>query len=187
MNNKYDQIRSFIDIISSGSFVSSFSLWSKLLADLIWEAKVNSKLITLFGNGGSAADSQHWSAELMCTYKNRTRSPIAAIALTTDTSLLTAWSNDFDFDTVFSRQIDALDRINGLSIGMSTSGKSKNVLIALANARSRGAKTVLISGSSVKMNEMYDLHVVLPTRETAAAQTITQMLYHEVCQNLDQR
>ena len=181
-----DSIKSLISIIETNDFQESFSSWSKVLADLILETKSNSKLITLFGNGGSAADAQHWSAELMCTYCDRKRFPISALALTTDSSILTAWSNDFDFSTVFSRQIDALDQINGLSIGMSTSGKSRNVLIALSNASSRGAKTVLISGSSVHKNNDFDLHVVLPSSDTPVIQTLTQLLYHEVCNHLDQ-
>ena len=182
-----DSIKSLISIIESEDFQESFSSWSKILADLIWETKISSKLVTLFGNGGSAADSQHWSAELMCTFRNRTRPPIPAIALTTDTSVLTAWSNDFDFSTAFLRQIEALDQINGLSIGMSTSGKSRNVLLALGNARSRGAKTVLISGSSVQENDNFDIHVILPSSNTPTVQTLTQMLYHEVCINLEDR
>ena len=84
--------------------------------------------ILFCGNGGSAADCQHFAAELVCTYKNRYRKPYKAIALTTDTSIITAWSNDLDFDTIFSRQIQAFEGITGLSIGLSTSGTSKNVI-----------------------------------------------------------
>lgn len=182
-----ESIKQLISTLESAGFQKSFDSWSRMLANLIWETKTSSKLVTLFGNGGSAADAQHWSAELMCTYIDRARPPIPALALTTDTSILTAWSNDFDFSTVFSRQIEALNQINGLSIGLSTSGKSKNVLLALINARSRGAKTVLISGSLVQPRDDLDLHVVLPSSDTPTIQTLTQMLYHDVCSYLEQR
>lgn len=180
-----NSLKHLISIIDSDQFQKSFCSWSISLADLIRETKHNSKLITLFGNGGSAADSQHWAAELMCSFRDRTREPIPAIALTTDTSVLTAWSNDFEFSTVFSRQIDALAQSNGLSIGMSTSGKSKNVLSALTSAHLHGAKTILISGSSVSESPDFDMHIILPSSDTPTIQTLTQMLYHEVCQNLE--
>jgi len=180
-----NSVRSLISIIESSDFQNTFECWSKELANLIWETKLSSKLITLFGNGGSAADAQHWSAELMCTYKDRTRPPIPTIALTTDTSILTAWSNDFDFSTVFSRQIEALGEINGLSIGLSTSGKSRNVLLALIEAQSRGAKSILISGNQDIERDDIDLHILLPSSDTPTIQTLTQMLYHDVCQRLE--
>jgi D-sedoheptulose 7-phosphate isomerase len=180
-------IKSLISILNCSDFQNSFDSWSKQLANLIWETKLSSKLVTLFGNGGSAADAQHWSAELMCTYKDRTRTPIPAVSLTTDTSILTAWSNDFDFSTAFSRQIEGLREINGLSIGLSTSGKSRNVLLALIEARSRGAKSILITGNQVEERVDMDLHILLPSSDTPTIQTLTQMLYHDVCQRLEPR
>ena len=180
-------LKSLSTCIQSESFQKSFDFWSHSIANLISESKSSSKIVTLFGNGGSAADSQHWAAELMCTYRDRKRAPIPALALTTDTSILTAWSNDFDFSTVFSRQIEALDNVNGLSIGMSTSGNSQNVLLALKKARSRGAKAVLISGHTIQKSEDFDLHVLFPSSDTPLIQTLTQMLYHEVCQHLEHR
>ena len=179
-------INSLKDLLHDSDFSESFSSWSVTLADLIWQAKLNNKLITFFGNGGSAADSQHWAAELMCTYRNRNRPPIPALALTTDSSVVTAWANDFDYSSVFARQIQALNNINGLSIGMSTSGKSQNVLQALSCAQACGATTVLISGSSVSPLSC-DFHVVFPSRDTPTIQTLTQMLYHDVCQHLEDR
>lgn len=180
-------ILDLLEILSADKFVENFSSWSFSIAEMIWKARTNSKIITIFGNGGSAADAQHWAAELMCTYRDRSRAPIPAIALTTDSSILTAWSNDFEFSTVFTRQIEALDPTNGLSIGMSTSGKSKNVLSALACAHQRGAKTILISGSSVSEISDFDRHIILPSSDTPTIQTLTQMLYHDVCQHLEER
>ena len=178
-------IKSLTDILDRPDFQASFDDWSYQLANLIWETKLSSKLVTLFGNGGSAADAQHWSAELMCTYKDRKRPPIPAVAITTDTSILTAWSNDFDFSTVFSRQIEALHELNGLSIGLSTSGKSRNVLLALIEAQSGGAKSILISGNQVQERDDVYLHILLPSSDTPTIQTLTQMLYHNVCQRLE--
>ena len=99
------------------------------IAKRIKEINSENKITLIFGNGGSAADSQHFAAELVCTYKNRNRKPYKAIALTTDTSIITAWSNDIDFDSIFTRQIEAFEGITGLSIGLSTSGKSKMSLM----------------------------------------------------------
>src|SRR5271167_4317993 len=101
--------------------------------------------ILLFGNGGSAADAQHIAAELVIRYKTD-RAAIAAIALTTDTSALTACGNDLGFEAIFSRQIEALARQGDVAIGISTSGKSPNVLAGLREARRKGARTVGLTG-----------------------------------------
>ena len=92
--------------------------------------KINNdgKITAIFGNGGSAADAQHFAAELVCTYKSRNRKPYKAIALTTDTSIITAWANDFEYESIFARQLKHLENNIGFIIGLSTSGKSKNVI-----------------------------------------------------------
>lgn len=172
-------------IISSKGFEDQFSSWSMQISDLIAKTNELQKLIVIFGNGGSAADAQHWAAELICTYKSRSRQPYPALALTTDSSILTAWSNDFNFATVFQRQVEAYKFLLGLAIGMSTSGRSLNVLNALNKARNLDSRTVLISGSSAILREEFDIHVRFPTTDTPTIQTLTQMLYHEVCQNLE--
>ena len=171
-------------LIQSTELEKEFEEWAQKISMMIRESSNSGKIITLFGNGGSAADAQHWAAELCCTYKSRNRRPFAALALTTDTSIMTAWSNDFAFETVFKRQLEAFKLINGLSIGLSTSGKSKNVLSGLNEAKSYGAKTILISGSSVETQD-YDLHIRQPSTDTPIIQTLTQMLYHEICQCLE--
>jgi len=178
-------LMSLRDIINSSNFNDQFLLWASDMTELVIKTKNHQKLIAIFGNGGSAADAQHWAAELSCTYRSPTRQPYPALALTTDSSILTAWSNDFDFSTVFQRQVEAYHLCLGLAIGMSTSGKSKNILYALDAAKSFNSRTVLISGSSPVLHEDYDIHIRFPSTDTPTIQTLTQLLYHEVCQNLE--
>jgi len=155
------------------------------IAKLIKDVDYKGKLIVIFGNGGSAADSQHFAGELMCTYKNKKRKPFKAIALTTDTSILTAWSNDFSYDSVFERQIEAFNKQIGLAIGLSTSGKSKSVLLALKKAHELGIKTCLISGIKDERKINIDYSIEVPCKDTALIQTITQVIYHSICQELE--
>jgi len=143
------------------------------------------KLITIFGNGGSAADAQHWSGELVCTYSNPVRKSYRSIALTTDSSVLTAWPNDFEFETVFERQIISMGNIIGLAIGLSTSGESKNVIKALKKAKDYGSQTCLITGNNKTKYDYIDYLIKIPSSETAIIQTITQVIYHSICQKLE--
>jgi D-sedoheptulose 7-phosphate isomerase len=165
----------------------NFDLYTKaiLIADHITAVSRSGRIICIFGNGGSASDAQHWAAELVCTYGKRDRKPYPALALTTDTSILTAWSNDFDFNTVFCRQIEAFSRVIGLAIGLSTSGTSRNVLLGLDSAASFGAKTILITGSAAPIHHGLDHIIRLPSVETPTIQTLSQMLYHEACGYLE--
>lgn len=139
---------------------------------------------TLFfcGNGGSAADAQHLATEYVVRYmKNRRALP--AIALTTDTSLLTAAANDFGFDQIFSRQVEALVRAGDLLVVHSTSGNSPNVLQAAQAARAKGAKVLALTardGGSLKA--MADATVVVPTDRTDRAQELHLMIQHVICE-----
>ncbi len=171
--------------LSSYKEIEKLNNVSYEIANEIKQATKYKKITSIFGNGGSAADAQHWAAELTCTYKSKTRTPFLAQALTTDTSILTAWSNDSSFNEVFSRQIFALSSLNGLSIGLSTSGSSLNVLNALKEAKKHKAKTVLISGSSAKSFPFIDLHIKFNSTDTPTIQILTQMLYHSVCEFLE--
>lgn len=143
--------------------------------------------IMFFGNGGSAADSQHLATELAVRYiKNR--APIASIALTTDTSALTAIGNDIGFDALFSRQIDALGREGDVAIGISTSGKSPNVLKALQAARKKGIVTVGLSGrDGGDMHDACDILLVIPSNTTARIQEMHITLGQMLCGALEQR
>ena len=140
----------------------------------------NEGKILFFGNGGSAGDSQHLATELTIRYK-RNRAAIAAIALTTDTSALTACGNDFGFDQLFSRQIEALGKPGDVAFGISTSGKSPNILLAMKQARSMGLVTAALSGrGGGDLGPLTDHLLVVPSETTARIQemhiTLGQML-----------
>jgi D-sedoheptulose 7-phosphate isomerase len=143
--------------------------------------------LMLFGNGGSAADAQHIAAELVIRYKTD-RKAIAAIALTTDSSTLTACANDLGYDAVFSRQIEALARPGDVALGISTSGNSPNVLAALKEAKRKGAATIgLTSGTGGKMIEFCDALIAVPSKITARIQEMHILIGHMLCKALEQR
>ena len=143
---------------------------------------------TLFfcGNGGSAADAQHLATEYVVRYM-RARRAVAAVALTTDTSLLTAAANDLGFDQVFARQLEALARPGDLLIIHSTSGDSPNVLRAAESARRLGAKVLAFSArSGGALRELADLIIVVPTQRTDRAQELHLCIEHAICELIEQ-
>ena len=141
--------------------------------------------ILLCGNGGSAADAQHIAAELTGRYKTE-RGALAGIALTTDTSALTAIGNDYGYEFVFSRQLEALGREGDLLIAISTSGNSGNVVKALELARKIGIKTIGLSGrTGGAMNELCELNLVVPSNNTPRIQEMHIMIGHIICQAID--
>jgi len=145
----------------------------------------DAKKIILFGNGGSAADAQHIAAELTGRYK-RERRGIKAIAITTDTSALTAIANDYAYDRIFERQVEALADAGDLLIGISTTGNSANVVKALEFGRNIGCKTIGLSGKDGgKMNAICDLNVVVPADVTARIQEMHIVIGHTICQAID--
>jgi D-sedoheptulose 7-phosphate isomerase len=148
--------------------------------------RAGAKLL-LFGNGGSAADAQHIAAELVIRYK-ADRAPIAAIALTTDSSTLTACGNDLGFDAIFARQLEALGRPGDIAIGISTSGNSPNVVAAFRQAKRMGLHTVgLTAGSGGEMAGLCDVVLAVPSRVTARIQEMHILLGHMLCKALEQR
>lgn len=141
--------------------------------------------ILVCGNGGSAADAQHLAAELSGRYVKERRA-LAGIALTTDTSALTAIGNDYGFDQVFSRQVEALGRPGDLLIGISTSGNSPNVIRAVASARDLGLRTLgLLGRDGGRLAGLMDEALVVPSTVTARIQEVHQMVYHFWCEVLD--
>jgi D-sedoheptulose 7-phosphate isomerase len=159
------------------------------LAILLEVAKVASstikanKKIMLCGNGGSAADSQHIAAEFIGRFEKERKS-IAAIALTTDTSALTAIGNDYGYEEVFSRQVEGLGQSGDLLIGISTSGNSKNVVKALEVAKKKGIRTVALVGDKPNgvIQTIADYVLVAPSENTARIQECHILMMHTICQ-----
>ena len=139
--------------------------------------------IMLCGNGGSAADSQHIAAELIGRFEKERRS-MAAIALTTDTSALTAIGNDYGYDQVFARQVEGLGQSGDLLIGISTSGNSKNVVKAMEVAQSKGIRTVALVGDKPEgaMQAIADYVLAAPSTNTARIQECHILIMHTICQ-----
>ncbi|AOT07200.1 D-sedoheptulose-7-phosphate isomerase [Pseudoalteromonas luteoviolacea] len=138
-----------------------------------------------FGNGGSAADAQHLAAEFVVRYKLE-RGPLASIALTTDTSILTAHSNDYHFNTVFERQVQALCKPEDLVIGLTTSGTSENINLALAAANEIGAFTVALTGrQGGEVKDIARLPIIINFDETARIQEAHMFIGHWLCEAVD--
>lgn len=141
--------------------------------------------ILFFGNGGSAADAQHLATELVARYK-RNRPAIAAIALSTDTSALTAIGNDFGFDEIFSRQVEALARPGDVAIGISTSGNSENVVRALKAATKAGATAVAFTGQGGgALAAIAEVLIAVPSTDTARIQEMHILVGHMLCAVLE--
>ena len=153
---------------------------------MVRETLVSGGMLMFCGNGGSAADAQHLATEYVVRYQ-RARRAMRAIALTTDTSLLTAAANDFSFDEVFSRQVEALGRAGDLLVVHTTSGNSPNCLRAVDAAKRLGVRTlVLTAKDGGKIRAMADLCLVVPTTRTDRAQEIHLAIQHGICDVLDE-
>ena len=145
----------------------------------------NGHKVLFFGNGGSAADAQHLAAELVGRF-GPNRSPLPAISLATDTSILTAVGNDYGYDTVFARQIEALGQSGDIAIAISTSGNSPSVLAAIDVARSKGLFTIGFTGETGgKMKDRVEVLFRVPSRETPRIQETHVMLGHILCELVD--
>jgi phosphoheptose isomerase len=155
-------------------------------ADALTRALRSGNKILVFGNGGSAADAQHFAAELMVRYE-RDRAPRAAIALTTDTSILTATGNDLLFDQVFARQIEALGRPGDVALAITTSGRSPNVLRGLERAAARGLVTIALTGrDGGEAGALAAIHVNVTEQRTALAQEVHTTVLHVLCELVDE-
>ena len=134
------------------------------------------------GNGGSAADAQHLATELMGGMTSHDRKPIPSIALTTDSSFITAWSNDTGFESIFSRQIQGLGKAGDVLIGISTSGNSENVLAAVKQAKFKELSTIVFTGNSGgKINGMPDISINIPSEDTQRIQEAHIMVGQILC------
>ena len=143
------------------------------------------KLI-LIGNGGSAADCQHIAAELVGRFK-KDRRAMPAIALTVDTSSLTALGNDYGFDAIFERQVEALAQKNDVVVGISTSGNSENIVRALKQANAIGTETIgLVGNNGGRIKEVANLSIVVPSDDTARIQEVHITIGHVICELLEE-
>src|SRR4030095_13234149 len=159
-----------------------------LAADAIAEAfRAGGKLL-ICGNGGSAADAQHMAAEFVSRLTiDHDRPGLPAMALTTDSSILTAYANDFDFDGVFARQIQALGRREDVLLGISTSGSSKNVLQAVSEARRAGMKVIALTRQGGAVSAVADVSVRIPSSTTAHIQECHLAVEHVICHLVEQK
>ena len=152
---------------------------SKMMIDSI----NNGKKILWWGNGGSAADAQHMAAELMGGLRSHTRMPIPSIALTTDSSFITAWSNDSSYEEIFSRQIDGIGNSGDILVAISTSGNSINVLNAIKTAKSKKIKTIILTGKKQgKMKGMGEVLISIPSDDTQRIQECHLLVEHILCE-----
>ena len=152
------------------------------ISNIIVNSIKNGGKVLIAGNGGSAADAQHFAAELVGRFVLE-REGYPAIALTTDSSILTAIGNDYGFDCVFSRQVQALGKENDVFIGISTSGNSKNVILAIEEAKKHNMKVVgLIGKDGGKIKELCDISIIFNYSQTARIQEHHLMSYHIICE-----
>ena len=157
----------------------------KIAGAIVAALRAGNKLL-IIGNGGSAADAQHIAAEIVGRYK-KDRPAYAAIALTTDTSALTAIGNDYGFEQVFARQVEGLGRRGDVLLALSTSGRSPNVLAALKTARQQGLVTVGFTGAKgTALAAACDHLLVAPSDDTAVIQQIHLTLAHGICDMIEQ-
>src|SRR5215212_2816705 len=163
-------------VTDDGGFLDAVGAIADRIAQTL---RAGGKLL-IAGNGGSAADAQHVAAEFLSRF-GFDRNPLPALALTTDTSVLTAIGNDYGFDHVFERQVRGLGRKGDMLIAISTSGRSPNVIAALRTARETGMTTIGFSGSGGEMHALCDLFLAVPSNETALIQQVHITAFHAIC------
>ncbi len=156
--------------------------------DIVVETYRNGGKVLLCGNGGSAADSQHLATELMIRLNHEISRPaLGAIALTTDSSNLTAGGNDIGFENVFARNVEGLGAKGDVLIGISTSGRSRNVVLAVEQARRKGMKSIcLLGGDGGTLKDLCDVAIVVPSTNTQRIQESHIALGHVICESVEQ-
>jgi D-sedoheptulose 7-phosphate isomerase len=190
VGNASDQIREYLHSSADVQRRTAEVCTSQVIAAVtrISASVAGGGTIFLCGNGGSAADCQHVAAEFVSRLSaDFVRPAIAAIALTTDTSFLTAYTNDFDFDGVFARQIEALGRPGDILIGISTSGRSRNVIRAAETAKRKGLAVIVLMGESGQLAEIADVAIKIPSRSTQHIQESMLSIEHVICQLVERQ
>jgi D-sedoheptulose 7-phosphate isomerase len=171
---------------SSQQTLENIGINIEIAANICVDSLKKGNKILIFGNGGSAADAQHIAAEIVGRYKVE-RKGLPAIALTTDTSVLTSIGNDFGFEHLFDRQVQALANKNDVLIGISTGGTSKNVINALKLGKNNGCKVIGFSGKSGgNFNNICDINLVVASEDTPRIQEIHILIGHIICHLIDQ-
>jgi D-sedoheptulose 7-phosphate isomerase len=156
------------------------------IADMAIDSLKKGGKVIIFGNGGSASDSQHIAAELVGRFK-KDRTPLAAIALTTNTAILTSLANDYGYEVVFAKQVEALGSKNDIVIGISTSGKAKNVIQGIKQAAKMGLKTVILTGADgVELAKAADVSLLVPSSVTARIQEAHITIGHIICEMIEE-
>lgn len=167
--------------VKEKTLADNLSAIESAVGEIIKSLRGGGKII-IFGNGGSAADSQHIAAEFIGRFQKE-RQALPALALTTDTSALTALGNDYSFDIVFARQIEALGKKGDIALGISTSGNSKNVIEAVNVARKKGIRTIgLLGAGGGKLAPLVDIQIVVPSKNTARIQESHICIFHSICE-----
>jgi phosphoheptose isomerase len=156
-------------------------------ADAVLDAYAVGGKVLAFGNGGSSADAQHFAAELVGRFE-RDRAGMAAIALTTDTCTMTSVANDYGFERIFARQIEALGRAGDVVVAISTSGESPNVIAGLREAAARGLRTIALTGrNGGALGAMAEIHINVPHDTTCRVQEVHMTLLHAICGIVERR
>ena len=156
------------------------------VTNLCIKALKEKKKIIFCGNGGSAADSQHLSAELVSKFL-KNRKPLSSISLTTNTSIITSVSNDFDYKYIFSKQIEALGTNGDVLIAISTSGKSKNIIEALKVSKKKGINNILMTGDKIINKKLCDIVLDVPAKRVDRIQELHILIGHIICENIEKQ
>ena len=176
----------FDDSIAVISESKKISTEIQKAVDLIINCYKNEGKIVVFGNGGSAADAQHLAAELIGRFQLE-RQSLPAIALTTDSSVITALGNDYSFDYIFARQCETLVKKEDVIIAISTSGKSKNVIDGIIVSRKNGARIIGLTGiNGITMKKYVDVLLVIPSKSTARIQEGHRVSIHAICELVEE-
>jgi D-sedoheptulose 7-phosphate isomerase len=164
---------------------SDLSLAVARAVQTVTDALQSNLPLLVCGNGGSASDAMHITGELVGRFLHE-RKALPCICLSSNPSVITAWSNDYSYETVFSRQVEAYGRPGGVLLGISTSGNSKNVVAAFLTAKRQGMKTVALTGrGGGQLRELADVLLAVPSTSTPAIQEVHVCLYHYICQRVE--
>lgn len=172
------------EVLANDAFLSACERGKETIA----KALLGGNKVLVAGNGGSAADAQHFAAEFVATFKKEKRGGYPVLALTTDTSFLTAWTNDFGYEDVFARQVQTWGKGGDVFLGISTSGNSENILLAMKEAKKHELRTVgLLGGDGGTIKEACDVTVIVPSKTTARIQEVHMLVLHAWCEEIVSR